>query len=113
MSSIYSINKGVSQPMVFKGLKAQYIIYLGIGLVILLILLALLYIIGISLLIVLPLILLLGTAHFLLVFHLSHRFGTHGLMKYLAKRRLPHTIRFRSRRLFTSLNAHTHSVNHK
>ncbi|MDM8172947.1 DUF4133 domain-containing protein [Olivibacter sp. 47] len=113
MSSIYSINKGVSQPIVFKGLKAQYIIYLAIGLVVLLILFALLYIIGAGLLIVLPLILMLGTAHFLLVLHLSHRFGTHGLMKYLAKRRLPHTIRFRSRRLFTSLNAHTHSVNPK
>jgi hypothetical protein len=28
MSSIYQINKGVSKPIVFKGLKAQYIAYL-------------------------------------------------------------------------------------
>lgn len=111
MSSIYSINKGVSQPIVFKGLKAQYIAYLAVGLVALLILFAILYVMGISVFIVLPLILLLGTGLFFLIFHLSDRFGTYGLMKFLAKRRLPASIRFRSRNLFTSLNAKTHSMN--
>jgi len=103
MASLYSINKGVSKPIVFKGLKAQYIAYLAVGLVLLLVSFAVLYISGLSLLLVLPLILLLGTALFVLTFRLSHRFGEFGLRKFMAKRRLPGSIRFRSRRLFTSL----------
>lgn len=108
MASIYQINKGVSKPIVFKGLRAQYIAYLAIGLVSLLLTFAILYISGLSLLFVLPLILLLGTGLFMGTFHLSHRFGEHGLMKYLAKKRLPRYIRFRSRRTFTSLKYTKH-----
>ncbi|MET3115379.1 cellulose synthase/poly-beta-1,6-N-acetylglucosamine synthase-like glycosyltransferase [Pedobacter sp. CG_S7] len=103
MSSIYHINKGVSKPIEFRGLKAQYIAYLAICLVLLLISFPILYISGLSLFIVLPLIITLGTALFFTVFHLSHRFGEHGLMKYLAKRGLPDHLKFRSRRVFTSL----------
>ena len=35
MSSVYTINKGMNRPIVFKGLKAQYIWYLGGGIVLL------------------------------------------------------------------------------
>jgi hypothetical protein len=31
MNSVYKINKGINKPIEFKGLKAQYIGYLGIG----------------------------------------------------------------------------------
>ncbi|RZM12445.1 MAG: DUF4133 domain-containing protein [Pedobacter sp.] len=103
MATVYQINKGVSKPIVFKGLKAQYIAYLAIGLVMLLLSFAILYISGLNLLIVLPLILLAGTALFLVTFRLSHEFGEHGLMKYLAKKGLPRYLCFRSRRIFTSL----------
>jgi hypothetical protein len=103
MASIYQINKGVSKPIVFKGLKAQYIAYLAIGLVLLLLIFAILYISGLSLLFVLPLILFLGTSLFVITIRLSHKFGAHGLMKYLAKKRVPKYIRFRSRRIFTAL----------
>lgn len=103
MATIYQINKGVSKPIVFKGLKAQYIAYLAIGLVVLLLSFAILYISGLSLMIVLPLITLLGSALFIVTFRLSHRFGEHGLMKYLAKKGLPNYIRFSSRRIFTKL----------
>lgn len=112
MSSIYQINKGVSKPIEFRGLKAQYIAYLAIGLVLLLISFAILYISGLSLFIVLPLIIALGTALFFTVFRLSHRFGEHGLSKYLAKRGLPKHLKFRSRRLFTSLNRKTEISHH-
>ncbi|HMI01276.1 MAG TPA: DUF4133 domain-containing protein [Pedobacter sp.] len=108
MASIYQINKGVNKPIVFKGLKAQYIAYLAVGLVLLLISFAVLYISGVSLFIVLPLILSLGTVLFISTFRLSHRFGEHGLMKYLARRGLPRSLKFRSRRLFTTLK----HVNH-
>ncbi|WP_316795080.1 DUF4133 domain-containing protein [Pedobacter agri] len=103
MATIYQINKGVSKPIVFKGLKAQYIAYLAIGLVLLLLSFAILYISGLNLVIVLPLIALLGSALFITTFRLSHRFGEHGLMKYIAKKGLPNYIRFSSRRIFTKL----------
>jgi hypothetical protein len=103
--SIYQINKGVSRPIVFQGLKAQYIAYLAIGLVLLLIAFAVLYIAGLSLFIVLPVVIGSGTTLFFSVFYLSRRFGEHGLMKYLAKRNLPDHLKFRSRRLFTGLKS--------
>ena len=33
MATVYYINKGINKPIVFKGLKAQYIGYLAVGLV--------------------------------------------------------------------------------
>ena len=103
MASIYHINKGVSKPIVFKGLKAQYIAYLAIGLVLLLISFAILYISGVSLYVILPLIFCMGTGLFFSTYRLSKRFGEHGLMKYFARRNLPVYLKFRSRRLFTQL----------
>ncbi|MFC4213363.1 DUF4133 domain-containing protein [Pedobacter lithocola] len=103
MASVYKINKGVSKPIVFKGLKAQYIAYLAVGLVFLLVLFAAFYIMRTSLFILLPVILLLGFGLFFTVFKLSHKFGEHGLMKFFAKRGIPRYIRFNSRRLFISL----------
>jgi len=112
MSLVYKINKGVSKPIVFKGLKAQYIAYLAIGLVVLLISFAVLYICGISLFIILPLVLLLGTSLFYSVFQLSHRFGEHGLSKHFAKKQLPDFIQCRSRKLFIHLKAAQHGDHH-
>lgn len=103
MATVYQINKGVSKPIVFKGLKAQYIAYLAIGLVLLLLSFAILYIAGLSLFVVLPVILILGSALFMVTFRLSHRFGEHGLMKLMAKKGLPKYLRFSSRRIFTAL----------
>jgi Flp pilus assembly protein TadB len=103
MASVYQINKGVSKPITFKGLKAQYIAYLAIGLVSLLITFAVLYVLGASLFVILPLIFILGATLFLTVTRLSHRFGQHGLSKFLARGRLPLCLKFRSRRLFTNL----------
>lgn len=105
MASIYQINKGVSKPIMFKGLKAQYIAYLAIGLVLLLITFAILYISRVSLFIILPLVLGMGTALLMFTFRLSHRFGEHGLNKFMAKRNLPTYLKFRSRQLFLKLKA--------
>jgi len=103
MSSVYRINKGVSKPIVFKGLKAQYIAYLAVGLVALLLLFAVLYICGLSLWVIMPLILGLGSGLFYGVFKLSARFGEHGLMKFWAGKGLPDRLRVGSRRLFLGL----------
>jgi hypothetical protein len=103
MSAVYQVNKGVSRPIVFRGLKAQYIAYLAVGLVGLLLLFAVLYISGLGLVWLLPLVLGLGVLLFLGVFRLSRRFGEHGLMKFWAGRRLPDCLRVGSRKVFLGL----------
>jgi len=106
--SVYQINKGVSKPIVFKGLKAQYIAYLAIGLVLLLISFAILYICGLSLWVIMPLIFGSGTALCFTVFVLSHRFGEHGLMKHFAKKQLPDYLKCNSRQVFIHLAIKNH-----
>lgn len=105
MASIYKINKGVNKPIEFKGFKAQYITYLGIGLVILLLLFAMLYIMGINLYICILVVGGLGVGLFLTVFRLSLQYGEHGLLKRLARKYIPEYIRFRSRGLFLNLDS--------
>jgi hypothetical protein len=102
-NSVYPINKGINRPIEFKGLKAQYIGYLGIGLVALLVLFAILYILGLNTIICLMIILSLGSALFMTVYRLSHRYGQYGIMKALAKKRTPDTIKSYTRRTFLLL----------
>lgn len=99
-NSVYKINKGINRPIEFKGLKAQYIWYLGGGLVILLILFAILYISGVNTFLCLGLILLLGTGLFMWVYHLSHTHGAYGLMKKMAHKAVPKVLHSYSRSIF-------------
>jgi len=99
-NSVYKINKGINRPIEFKGLKAQYIWYLGGGLVILLILFAILYISGVHTFLCLGLILLLGTGLFMWVYHLSHTYGAYGLMKKMARKGVPKVLHSYSRSIF-------------
>ncbi len=101
--SVYSINKGINRPIEFKGLKAQYIWYLGGGLLALLILFAILYIAGLNTFLCLAIIAGSATALFMHVYKLSRKYGQHGMMKELAKRSIPGVIKSRSRKLFTGL----------
>lgn len=101
--ALYQINKGINKPIEFKGLKAQYIGYLAAGLVILLIVFAVMYIIGVPVIACIIIIGLLGSALFYQVFRLSHKFGEHGLMKKGAKRYLPDHIKFSTRKIFLRL----------
>ena len=102
-TSVYAVNKGISRPIEFKGLKAQYIGYLGAGLLLLLILFAVLYICGVNTFICLAVIVMAGTGLFIQVYKLSRRYGEHGMMKILAKRSIPQVIKNYSRRPFTGL----------
>jgi hypothetical protein len=102
-TSVYSINKGINKPIEFKGLKAQYIGYLGVGLLCLLILFAVLYIIGVNMFICLALILVLGTALFMSVYRLSAKYGQYGLLKKAGARNIPEQLTSNSRALFLSL----------
>jgi hypothetical protein len=103
MATVYQINKGINKAIEFNGLKAQYIIYLASGLVILMLLFAGLYILGFHLVICLLVIGVLGGALFLTVFRLSHNYGEHGLLKVLAKRKIPKFLKSQSRATFLKL----------
>src|ERR1700738_4629116 len=97
-TSVYSVNKGVNQSIEFKGLKAQYIWYLGGGLVGLLVLFAILYVLGVNTFICLGLILGAGAFLFTKVYKMSKTYGEYGLMKKAAWRMLPTVIRCNSRK---------------
>ena len=101
--SVYLINKGINQSIEFKGLKAQYIWYMGGGIVLLMILFAVLYIIGIPSIICMGLIVVSGTFLIVKIYKMSHTYGEYGMMKAIAKKQLPGHIRVNSRRIFTML----------
>ena len=99
-TSVYTINKGINKPIEFRGLKAQYIWYLAGGLLGLLILFAILYIYGVNPFACVVLITALGTTLFLYVYKLSHKYGEFGMLKKLAKKRLPKVLKVNNRRMF-------------
>ncbi|MDQ1164669.1 DUF4133 domain-containing protein [Flavobacterium sp. SORGH_AS_0622] len=98
--SVYQINKGINQSIEFKGLKAQYIWYLGGGVVLLMIVFAVLYIIGIPSLICIGFIGISGTILVLKIYKMSNTYGEHGMMKAIARKQLPKFIKVNSRRVF-------------
>lgn len=102
-NSIYRINKGINKPIEFKGLKAQYIWYLGAGVLALLVSFALLFILGLNPFICLIIIAMSGSLLVIKVYQLSHRYGEHGMMKKLAHRQIPHAIRIKSRGVYQKL----------
>lgn len=104
--AVYKVNKGINQSIEFKGLKAQYIWYLGGGLLVLLIVFAILYIIGISPWVCLGLVAISGPLLVVQIYKASRKYGQYGLMKALARRRLPSRVVFRSRGFFTTKTAH-------
>jgi len=96
-NTVYSINKGVNEPVKFKGLQAQYIWYLGGALVGLLLLFAILYLVGVNTFLCVGLIGAGGTLAFTKIYRMSKTYGQYGLMKKTASRMLPTAIRFKSR----------------
>jgi hypothetical protein len=108
MNSVYKINKGINKPIEFKGLKAQYIGYLGVGVILLLVIFAIVYISGVNMFVCLGLIALLGTLLFMGVYKMSDSYGQHGLLKKLAKRNIPKCLVCRSRKIFYELTNKQH-----
>lgn len=103
MPSVYKINKGINKPIEFKGLKAQYIVYLAVGLVAQLLLFGVLYIIGVNMLVSLIVTSSLCALLFITVYRMSDRYGQHGLLKKIAKRNIPAYIKVSSRLVFLNL----------
>jgi hypothetical protein len=99
-NSVYQVNKGINRSIEFKGLKAQYIWYLGGGVVGLLIVFAIMYFIGLPTLVCIGVILSSGTLLVMKIYRMSHQYGEHGLMKTLARKQVPKALRSRSRRAF-------------
>lgn len=99
-NSVYQINKGINQSIEFKGLKAQYIWYLGGGVVVLMILFAAMYIVGLPSFACVGIIGISGALLVLYIYRMSHKYGEHGMMKALAKRQVPKAIRVQSRKIF-------------
>jgi glucan phosphoethanolaminetransferase (alkaline phosphatase superfamily) len=95
-NSVYQINKGINKPIEFKGLKAQYIWYLGIGLVLLLLVFAIMYIAGLNIFICLVIIFSAGAALFMQVYKMSRTYGQYGLMKKVARKAVPEVIKSNS-----------------
>jgi hypothetical protein len=102
-NSVYDINKGIHSAIEFRGLKAQYIWYLGGGVTCLLVGFALMYLCGVNTFLCLGLILLAGTGLFLHVYRLSDTYGEYGMMKKLARKNIPPVIRSNSRTVFVKL----------
>jgi hypothetical protein len=73
---------------------------LGGGLLGLLILFAVLYICGVNTFVCLGLIIALGTGLFMYVYKLSRTYGEHGMMKKIAKRGVPDSVKSYSRKVF-------------
>ena len=95
---IYSINRGVNRPLEFRGLQAQYIWYLGGGLVAVLILFSVLYITGLNAYISVLIGLGLGGSVFLLVYRMNDKWGQWGWMQRTAQKKVPKRLISKSRR---------------
>lgn len=99
-NSVYQINKGINQSIEFKGLKAQYIWYLGGGVIALLIIFAAMYIIGLPSFVCIGIILIAGTLLVIRIYRMSNKYGEYGLMKALARKQVPKVLKSRSRKVF-------------
>ena len=95
---MYEINKGINRPIEFRGFRAQYVTYLAIALVGLLLVFAIGYMIGVSSIFLLIMV---GGGGFILIswiYKLSHTYGEFGLMKAVAFTSIPSAIVCRSRK---------------
>lgn len=95
MSSVYQINKGVNRSVVFKGLKAQYIWWLGIAVVVLLLLFVMMYIIGVP--VPMCLLVFFGSGGWWCrwLYRMNRMHGEHGLQKKIAARSIPIAIKIK------------------
>jgi len=100
---VYTLHRAIGRPLRFKGFQAQYLLFAAFSLVGGLLLFVILYPCGTPPWLCIVVTFGLGAAALSLTAWLSKPFGTHGLMKHLAARRLPKYIRCQSRRPFLNL----------
>ena len=102
-NSIYQINRGINKSVEFKGLRAQYIGYLGLGILGLLIVFGIMHIIGIPALITGPVVVLAATGMVFKVYGMSAKYGEYGMQKEMAKRHIPKVVKCNNRTVFRKL----------
>lgn len=100
----YQINKGINKSIEFKGLKAQYIWYLGAGIVGTLIVFAALYFFGLPSIVCVLVAAILGGGVVAKVYAMSSKYGEHGLMKALARKQVPNVVKIQDRNIFLTTN---------
>lgn len=89
MASVYHINKGINASFEFRGLKAQYIMYMVVGLIALLLVFAVCYAIGVPLYITIPAVAGMGGVLVSRIYKMSRKYGEHGLAKLQAHKLTP------------------------
>ena len=104
MAAVFEINKGINKPLVFKGLKAQYILYLAVGATGLLLFFAILYLCGVNTYLCIGIVIPPGIIVYTTIQRFSKKYGEHGLMKLAARKKLPTHIRISSRSFFQHFN---------
>ncbi|MNJ95280.1 hypothetical protein D3C87_129880 [compost metagenome] len=92
-NSVYKVNKGINKSIEFKGFKAQYIWYLAIVILALMIVFALLYFLGINQYICLLTCGGAGAFSLQKIYGLSKKYGEHGLSKLMARKSIPRVIK--------------------
>jgi len=102
-SGQFTVNKGINKAIEFKGIKAQYLAYLLIGLISLLIIFAACYMAGVPSYVLIPGVLILAIGLFSLATRFSHKYGQHGLMKLAGYRQVTPAITCRTRKVFFEL----------
>jgi hypothetical protein len=102
-NSIYNINKGINKSIEFRGLRAQYIWYFAGLVLVLLVVFAALYIVGAGTLICLAVCGSAAAFGSMKIFALSRKYGQHGLMKAIARKRVPRVLKSYGRRFFQQL----------
>lgn len=102
-NTVYQINKGINRPIYFKGLQGQYIIYLAVGLVGLMILFLILFFLAVPMLVCVLSTAGLGLLMTSKIYRFSNRYGEHGLLKIIAQKKTPKFISIHSRRVFSRL----------
>ncbi len=100
MSSVYKVNKSINRSIEFKGLKAQYIWWLGGGVIALMIIYAVMYVVGVNTYVSLGSILIMGAGIVAWVYRVSNKYGEFGMMKKIARRGVPGAVISRSRKIF-------------
>lgn len=101
--TLYRTHPHIQRPLVFQGLTGPFLNAAGLGLPALFLAFVLLYLNGLPLLPCAAGLLGGGTALYARLRLLSRRYGVLGLRKRQLHRRLPGSLRIRSRRLFLSL----------
>lgn len=104
MASVFQINKGVNRSIEFRGIKAQYLVFLAIGMVALLILCAAAFIAGLPPIAVIVIVVSAGYGLVVVAQRYSKQYGEHGFAKKLAQSRMPAFLTSSSRRIFFFTN---------